>query len=176
MRENQQLKKLIIVSMLIAIEIILTRMLGITLPFARFSLGFIPMAVCAILYGPYWAGIAYAAADAIGITLIANGTPHPGFTLTAFLTGFTWGFFLYKKHLKPSERHIKFTEVIVPGLIIGIILNLGLDTYWLMEIMHKGFWGLLPTRIIKISITIPLQILLVPLVWNKLSKHASSLF
>ena len=175
MRENSKLKQLIIISMLIAIEMILTRFLCIQTASLRISLGFIPMAVCGILYGPLWAGVAYAASDFLGASLLSPFPPFPGLTLSAFLTGSCWGFFLHKKDIPMSNRNISLKETIIPVLIIGLLINLCLDTYWLTLIQKAGAIGMLPTRILKVCITMPMQLILVPLVWNKLIKRTSDL-
>lgn len=172
MRQNPKLRMIVLVALLISMEIILTRFLSINLPILRISLGFIPMAICACMYGPIWGGIAYATADFIGVSLFSPFPPNPGFTLTAFLTGTCWGLFLHKRQM-PLDREMKIWESIVPALIIGFILNLGLDTLWLSMLMHKGFLGLLPTRLVKVAITIPMQILLVPLIWNQVARRAA---
>ncbi|MGP1569758.1 MAG: folate family ECF transporter S component [Eubacteriales bacterium] len=175
MRENSKLKQIIIIAMLIAIEMILTRFFCIQTASIRISLGFIPMALCAILYGPLWAGAAYAASDFIGASLLSPLSPFPGFTFSAFLTGLCWGVFLHKKDTKITDRTISLKEMIIPVIIIGIIINLGFDTFWLTMIQHAGVLALLPLRILKVGITMPLQFILVPLIWNKLIKRASHL-
>ncbi len=175
MRTNSKLKQLIVIAMLIAVEMILTRFFCIQFPTLRISLGFIPIAVCAILYGPIWAGLAYAASDFIGASLFSPYPPFPGLTFSAFLTGICWGFFLHKKNIPLSERTVSIKEAVIPALIIGIVINLILDTYWLFLINHAGILGMLPVRLLKVCITIPLQIAIVPLVWNKLIKMANTL-
>lgn len=175
MRENSKLKQIIIIAMLIAIEMILTRFFCIQTASLRISLGFIPMALCGILYGPLWAGAAYAASDFIGASLLSAFAPFPGLTLSAFLTGLCWGFFLHKKEIPISDRTISLKETVIPVIIVGIIINLGLDTFWLTLIHHAGIVAMLPERLLKVCITMPLQLILVPLIWNKFIKRASHL-
>ena len=47
-------------------------------------------------------------------------------------------------------------------------MNLCLDTVWLHILMGKGFFALLPTRIFKAAIMIPIQTILIQLVWKNI--------
>lgn len=153
-------KKLIQISLLIAIEVILTRFCSIQTPIVRIGFGFLPIAMIAMMYGPLSAGISYVVGDILGMLLFPSGAYFPGFTLTAFLTGLTYGVFLYNK---PAT----WSRIIVAVMTICLIINLGLDTYWLSIIMGKGYLALLPTRIIKTVIMIPVQTLIIGIIWKK---------
>lgn len=154
-------KKLIQISLLIAIEVILTRFCSIQTPIVRIGFGFLPIAIIAMMYGPLSAGIAYAIGDLIGIVLFPTGAFFPGFTLTAFLTGVVYGVFLYNK---PKT----WFRIIGAVLTVCLVINLGLDTYWLSILMGKGYIALLPTRIIKAALMIPVQTLIIGVIWKKI--------
>lgn len=161
MKDKFDVKKLIQISLLIAIEIILARFCSIQTPFIRIGIGFLPVAIIGMMYGPLSAGIANAIADILGMTLFpSGGSFFPGFTLTAFLSGITYGLFLYNK---PKT----WPRIIAAASVICIILNLGLDTYWLYILMGNGILPLLPTRIMKAIIMIPIQTLMIGLIWKK---------
>lgn len=167
MQKKSNLNKIIVIGLLIAVEIILTRLLSINfIPSIRIGFGFLPVALTAIMFGPYWAAASYALGDVIGIHLfpVATAPPFYGFTITAFLTGLIFGFSFHKKL-------ITYKRVFITALIVCIPLNLGLDTYWLSLLMNKGFLVLLPVRIIKVGIHIILQTLLIPTVWNRLKNN-----
>ncbi|MBC6695580.1 folate family ECF transporter S component [Terrisporobacter mayombei] len=153
-------KKLIQISLLIAIEVILTRFCSIQTPIVRIGFGFLPIAMIAMMYGPLSAGISYVVGDILGMLLFPSGAYFPGFTLTAFLTGLTYGVFLYNK---PAT----WSRIIGAAMTVCLIINLGLDTYWLSIIMGKGYLALLPTRIIKTVIMIPVQTLIIGIIWKK---------
>ena len=71
------------VAALIAIEIVLSRFCSIATPIVKIGFGFVPIAVCGMLYGPVWAGVAGGAADLLGAVLFPIGAYFPGFTLSA---------------------------------------------------------------------------------------------
>ncbi|RDY23324.1 folate family ECF transporter S component [Romboutsia maritimum] len=156
-------------ALLIALEVILSRFLSIHTPIVRIGFGFLPLAIMGILYGSWTAGIAAIFADLIGFILFPTGTYFPGFTLTAFLTGFTYGILLYNKP--------KYTiRILISVLVVCLILNLVLDTLWLSILMGKGYIALLPTRIIKVLVMIPVQFISISLVWNKFLIRVKSSF
>ena len=160
MKNKFDVKKLIQISLLIAIEVILTRFCSIQTPIVRIGFGFLPIAIIGMMYGPLSAGIAYAIGDLLGMALFPSGSFFPGFTLTAFLTGVTYGLFLYNK---PKT----WPRIVGSVLTVCLVLNLGLDTYWLSILMGKGYLALLPTRIIKAALMIPVQTLIIGIIWKK---------
>lgn len=161
MIKNQNTTRLIVIAFLIAIEIILTRFLSINTPILRIGFGFLPVAMIGILYGPLWAGAAYAVGDFLGVMLFPTAPFFPGFTVSAFLTGLVFGLVLYQKP-------VTWKRVLIASSIVCIVINLGLDTFWLSIIMSKGVLALIPARIIKTAIMLPIQVVMIPLVWSRL--------
>lgn len=146
--------------LLIAIQIILSRFFSISTPLVKIGFGFVPLAVIGILYGPLIGGISSAICDILGAILFPTGAYFPGFTLTAFLIGFTYGYFLHNKTCS-------FKRTLIPVTII-CFLTLTLNTYWVTLITGKGFLVLLGPRIIKNLILIPIKVVVITLVWDKL--------
>lgn len=159
-------KSLIFLAFLIALEIILTRFLSINTPIVRIGFGFLPVAMAGILFGPLWAGLAYALGDVLGMLLFPAGPYFPGFTLSAFLVGLVYGFFL---HNKP----ITWKRVLIPVAIVTMVINLCLDTFWLYILMDKAVISLLPARLLKCAIMLPVQLLLIQAVWHRLLNKIS---
>lgn len=153
-------KKLIQISLLIAIEVILTRFCSIQTPIVRIGFGFLPIAIIGMMYGPLSAGVAYAIGDLLGVALFPTGSFFPGFTITAFLTGIVYGVFLYNK---PKT----WPRIIGAVLTVCLVINLGLDTLWLSILMGKGYIALLPTRIMKSVLMIPVQTFIIGIIWKK---------
>ena len=160
MDKKFDVKKLIQISLLIAIEVILTRFCSIQTPIVRIGFGFLPIAIIGMMYGPLSAGVAYAIGDLLGVALFPTGSFFPGFTITAFLTGIVYGVFLYNK---PKT----WPRIIGAVLTVCLVINLGLDTLWLSILMGKGYIALLPTRIMKAVLMIPVQTYIIGIIWKK---------
>lgn len=145
-------KKMVITALLIAVEVILSRFCSIATPIAKIGFAFLPIVAVAMMYGPIYAGIAGASADFIGAILFPIGAYFPGFTFTAFLVGITYGLFLYQK----PKGIVRITIMV---LVVSLFLHLGLNTVWIWIITGKGFWAILPTRILQTGIMTPVIVL-----------------
>ena len=77
-------KDLVMMSLLVAITIILSRFLSISTPIIKIGFSFVPLTIAGILYGPKYTMIIAVIADLIGVTLI-TGDFFPGFTVTTAL-------------------------------------------------------------------------------------------
>ena len=113
-------KKLITLSVLVAMDVVLTRFLSINAWNTRIGFGFVPMVIAAMMYGPLSAGIVAALADFIGAILFPTGPYFPGFTFSVFLMGIVFGLFLYKDR--------SFWRVVVSVLITQFVISLFLDS------------------------------------------------
>jgi len=86
---------IILCGLFIALQVVFGRLIAIDVVFMRVSFIFVPIALGGALFGPLWNGLICAAADIIGFILVPSQGPFfPGFTLSAFLSGFAYGFFL----------------------------------------------------------------------------------
>ena len=161
MNKKFDVRKLVQISLLISLQIILTRYCSIQTPIVRISFGFVPVVIIAMLYGPVSCGIANGIADIIGVMLFPTGAFFPGFTLNAILAGVIYGIFLYNK---PAT----WSRVLCALAVISIVVNLGLGTYWLSIMMGKGFIALLPARIFKEIVIIPVRAIVIGIIWKKI--------
>ena len=160
--------RLIILAFLIALEIVLTRFASINTPIVRIGFGFLPIAVAAILYGPIWAGAIYALGDILGMMIFPTGGAYfPGFTLSAFLVGAIYGLILY-------GHEVTIKRTLFASTIVAILIHLLLNTYWLTILLGQGYLALLPIRITKALILIPIEGIVIPLVYNGIIKKIPS--
>ena len=162
-------RKLVMVGLFIAMQIIFTRFSSINLPNLRIGFNYLPLSICSIMFGPLTGGIAAAVADFIGVILFpSTGAYFPGFTLTMFLTGATYGFFT-------NKMGVKILPIVISVVVVCIGLNLLVDTFWLKLILGKGYLALLPARALKSFVMIPIQVVTIPLVWKLINiRHIKS--
>lgn len=143
-------KKLIIIAMLIAFDVIFSRVLAINVLTLKLGIGFAAIAVCAMLYGPLWAGAAAAISDVIGALLFPTGGYFPGFTLTAALGGVIFGLLLYKK--RPG-----FKRAFLAALCYGVLITMFANTAMISFIADTAFWPLFVTRLVEFGVMLALQ-------------------
>ncbi|MGX7419793.1 folate family ECF transporter S component [Carnobacterium gallinarum] len=146
-----------IIGLLMALEIILTRVFSFEVPFFRIGIGFLPGVMIAMMYGPWIAGITALATDIIGMTLLPKAMFFPGFTLSAVLGAVIYGLVLYKK---PKS----LGRIIVAVLLVSVIVNLGLNSLWLSMMYDKAFIAIFPGRVVSNLIGTPLRVALIYLV------------
>ena len=161
MEKNNATTRLIVVALLLALEIILTRFCSISTPILRIGFGFLPIAMIGILYGPLWAGATYALGDFLGAVLFPIGPYFPGFTFTAMLSGLVFGLVLYK-------HPVTWKRALLASCMVVLALDLVLNTFWLSVLYGDAFIALLPTRIIKVAFAIPVETMLITLVWGRI--------
>lgn len=147
---NTEMKRIAQIGMLVAVEVVLSRFCSIITPIAKIGFAFLPIAVTGILYGPWPAGMMAVIADIIGGTLFPSGAFFPGFTLTAFLSGYTYGVFLH-------QRPANLPRIAGCVLVVQLFLPLGLNTVWLRIITGKAYLALLPVRAIQACVMIPIM-------------------
>lgn len=151
------------IALLTALEIILSRFLSISMWNTKIGFSFLPVVVAAILYGPLAAGTVGALGDFIGAVLFPIGAYFPGFTLTAFLTGLVYGFFLYRKHGWP--------QIIAAVGINQLILSLLLNTLWISILYGSVYGPLLISRLPQTAILIVVQLICIPAVAKAIARY-----
>ncbi|MDD6919907.1 MAG: folate family ECF transporter S component [Eubacteriales bacterium] len=154
-KNNNFTQRMIIMGLLIALEIILTRFLSIQLPIVRIGLGFLPVAICAMMYGPIWSGVCYAIGDVLGMMLFPSPQGYfPGFTLSAFVTGVIFGIFLYNKE-------VKFVNAFLASFVSLLIVTVFMNTLWLNMLVGKAFLVLLPPRLLEAAFMLVVEIIMI---------------
>ena len=131
--------RLVLMAMLVAIQVVLSRFLSINLWNLKIGFAFVPIALAGMLLGPMGAGLTGMVADIIGATLFPSGAFFPGFTLTAFITAFGYGFFLQKKQDMP--------HILAAVLFSEIVGTLLLNTKWISILYGTPFLPIFITRV-----------------------------
>lgn len=151
------IKQIIIAGLLLATSIVFSRFLAIKTPILKISFGFIPNMLCGIILGPWWGMCVAGLTDLIGALLFPFGAYFVGYTITATLSGFIYGLFLQKRHNKTNKKFI--INLIIAILLVLVICNSVLNTLWLHITAKKAFFVLLPTRLLKQLIMLPIEVI-----------------
>ena len=144
-------KKLIVSAQLLALDVVLTRLLAINTPLMKIGLGFAAVALCAILYGPWWAALVAALGDLVGALLFPTGAFFPGFTLTAACTGFIFGLCLYR-------RGKSLLWPILAAVLNVVLVSFLLNTAMISYISGTPYATLLKARAVQLAVMLPVQI------------------
>ena len=132
-------------------------------PNLKIGFGSIPNMLVDYLFGPVVGGLFGGAMDVIKFMLKPDGGFMPGFTFNAMLAAFIYGLFFYKKNLS-------LPRILTAKLVVIILCNIILGTYWLTLLNGKGFLAILPARAIKNLIQWPVDSLIFFLVAKTLEQ------
>ena len=154
--------RVVVMALLVALQIVLSRILSINLPFLKIGFSFLPIMVAAYIYGPAGGVIVATVSDLIGaITINTQGTFFPGFTVTAALVGFIYGMCLRGK--------ISTVKIAVGIVIKEVLCSLVLNTAWLSIMYHSSFGALAATRIWQVLAMIVVETVIADILFNRMT-------
>lgn len=165
---NKHLKAMLCVTMLTAMEVVLSRFCSISTQVGKLGFAFVPLAVCGMLFGPWWAALCGGLADFLGALLFPIGPYFPGFTLSNALMGLVFGLCLCRRF--SGWKHIAIA-VAVNRLLISLLLS----TYWVHLLYGSPFLGLLPVRVGQNIVMLVLEFLVIRLIQKPISACAAHL-
>ena len=147
-----------------AMSIVLNQLATIRVtPNLKIGFGALPNELVDYLFGPVVGGLFGGAMDVIKFMLKPDGGFMPGFTFNAMLAAFIYGLFFYKKNLS-------LPRILTAKLVVIVLCNIVLGTYWLTLLNGKGFLAILPARAIKNLIQWPVDSLIFVLVAKTLEQ------
>lgn len=161
--ELRELKTLAVSAMLLAIAVVLGFYTLQLTDYIKIGFAYIVNEMTGLLFGPAVGGIVGGLADLVKYLVKPTGPFFPGFTISGFCGGMLYGFVLYKKPLTVRR-------VILANLLVTLLVNLGLNTYWLTLLYGDSFIALLPARILKQLIMLPIEVALFYTVAKTLAK------
>lgn len=157
--------------MLTALCVVLDRLSAMN-EFLKVGLGFVPVVIAAILFGPAASALVYGLADFIAANLFPKGAYFPGFTLSAVLMGLIYGIFLYewrKKDTQLTEKRnwvriaLRYLYRVVTPTLLCSAVGMFLTTYWIAFLSDLDtYWAHFQVRLIQFAIFIPLNLVLIP--------------
>ena len=144
-------KHMVICAFMAALAVVLSYTTSIEVgPYIRIGFSGLPNRIVEFLFGPITGCIFGGALDVLKYIIKPTGPFFFGFTFDAMLSGIIYGSILYKKP-------ISIWRVLVAEFIVKLVINCGLNTLWISMLYGKGFMVLLPARIIKNAIMLPID-------------------
>ena len=150
------LVRLSFAAIMAAVSVVLCRWLGFSPgdSMYRVEIGFLPIAVVAVLAGPLWSAASYGVADLVGSLMIGMGM-NPLIFVCKILTGAIFGIFLYRR--RPG---------ITLSVIVSVVIGVWIDTLAMAGVFTLYGWAptyavALKVRAINAAINLPLRIALI---------------
>lgn len=160
-QELFKLKKLVFVSMLLAIVVVL-KTVGLNNDYVKMGLNAIPANLAYYILGPIGGAIFGALSDILGVVVLGQSL-NPLLTVTAALSGFIAGLILY-------GHPVQLWRVIAAVALKALICSIFLNTLIISAMYGAPFKALIVTRLVKNAIEVPLTIAIFYLIAKGLEK------
>jgi len=154
--EISKTKKIILSALLLASFIILDRLITINTQFLAINLSLLPIMIAAIILGSKYSTIIAILGDLIGSILWPFGAYFIGFTITSGITGFIFGWLLYKNPKKTNK--LFWVKAIISNILVYLIVNILLNSLCLHIMYEKAFIYYLGLRVSTQTILLPIYI------------------
>jgi ECF transporter S component (folate family) len=151
--ELKDVKALAMTAMLLAIAVVLGFYSLQVTDFIKISFAFLADEMTGMLFGPVVGGIMGGAADLVKYLVRPTGPFFPGFTVSGAASGLIYGMVLYKQPLT-------IRRTALANALVMLLVNIGLNTYWLTLLYGDAFFAILPARLIKQAVMFPINVAL----------------
>lgn len=151
MRELASPKNLALCGVMGALSMVLGIVASIQIgPYIKIGFSGLPNRIVECLFGPVIGCIFGGTMDILKFIAKPDGPFFFGFTFDAMLAGILYGSILYKKP-------VTIPRVFVAELAAKVIVNCGFNTLWISVLYGKGFLAILPMRLLKNAIMLPID-------------------
>ena len=151
MRELASPKNLALCGVMGALSMVLGMVASIQIgPYIKIGFSGLPNRIVECLFGPVIGCIFGGTMDILKFIAKPDGPFFFGFTFDAMLAGILYGSILYKKP-------VTIPRVFVAELAAKVIVNCGFNTLWISVLYGKGFLAILPMRLLKNAIMLPID-------------------
>jgi len=172
----------ILCGLFIALQVAFGRIMAIDVGFMRVTFVFIPIAIGGAILGPVWNGLICAAADIAGFLLVpSQGAFFPGFTLSAFLRGAAYGYFLkgalpFGAIVSPqagplSTNRSLLIRTSIAAFCVTILIDAFLSTWWVAILYEMPYSVYFTTRFIRSLALLPIHVVVFGAIWRSLGKY-----
>ena len=153
-----------VLGMLAAMSVIAAEMLKVTIVknVLELSLGFLPLAVTGMLFGPVAAMLVGAVSDIIGALIFSEGDFYFGFTLTAVLTGLFYGLLLHPQ----ADGKKRLLRVLAGQGLVSLVCFAGLNTLWAWQMGYGRSTAYIQTRLIVNLVAFPIYSAVIWVIWR----------
>lgn len=143
-------KTLATCAMLIALNIVLGYATLTISSYIRIGFGFVTVPVVSMMFGPLVGCVMGMAQDILAYIIKPTGALLISITMTAGMTGIIYARAFHKKS-------ITFLRVLLTQMVIIIFINIILNSIALAPTVASGLIGIIPSRVIKNIILLPIQ-------------------
>ena len=161
--EFKNLHTVVLCGLMGALSVILGMFASIHLGPFSITYAWIPNRIVDFMFGPV-VGAAYGGImDIIKFIIKPNGSFNLAYTAMAILAGLVFGAILYKKQ-------VSFMRIVFAQALVKAFINAGMGTYLMAFERGQAFMTLMPVRLVKNLIMIPLDSILLFVILTSIMK------
>lgn len=154
MEEFRKPRVLALCGMLAALAVVLGQVASIDIgPYIKIGFSGIPNRLVDALFGPVIGAVFGGALDVIKFMIKPTGPFFIGFTFNAMLADVIFGTIIYKYPLSMKR-------MLIAEFLNKLIVNCFFNTLWISMLYGKGFFALIPARVIKNLVMWPIDSLI----------------
>lgn len=151
LKELSVTRNVVFCGLMAALAIVLGMVASISIgQYIRIGFSGLPNRMVDFLFGPVVGCFFGGALDVLKYLMKPEGPFFFGFTLNAMLSGIIYGSILYRKP-------ISWKRIILAEFLVKLFINCVLNTLWLSMLYGNAFMVLLPPRILKNAIMLPID-------------------
>ena len=144
-------RNIVLCGLLAALAVVLGMVASIDIgPYIRIGFSGLPNRVVECLFGPVVGSIFGGMLDVLKYIMKPSGPFFFGFTFNAMVAGVIYGTVLYQKP-------VTIKRILAAEFLTKLIVNCLLNTLWISMLYGKGFFALLPLRVLKNVIMLPID-------------------
>lgn len=144
-------RNVVLCGLLAALAIVLGMVASISVgPYVRIGFSGLPNRIVEFLFGPAAGCLFGGALDILKYIIKPDGPYFFGFTLSAMLSGIIYGSIFYRKA-------VTVKRILLAEFLIKLLINCILNTLWLNMLYGQAFFALLPLRMLKNAIMLPID-------------------
>ncbi|MDR2834417.1 MAG: folate family ECF transporter S component [Streptococcaceae bacterium] len=153
MKKLFNVRVIALMGIFIALDVLLTGVFAINTPLMRITFNYLPRTFLGVLFGPFGAFVATFTSGITNDLLFPNNPFFIGFPLSAGVVGLLFGYFFYQKE-------VTLKRIILATIVISILQSLVFTPLNLYLLYQTPYASIFIPRVIRLLITIPIQICL----------------
>lgn len=144
-------RNLVLCGLMAALAVVLGLVASIEAgPYIRIGFSGIPNRIVEFLFGPVVGSFFGGALDVLKYIMKPTGPYFFGFTFNAMFAGVLYGAILYR-------RPVTIGRILTAEFLVKLLVNCLLNTLWISVLYGKGFMVLLPARVLKNALMLPID-------------------
>lgn len=144
-------RNLVLCGLMAALAVVLGLVASIEVgPYIRIGFSGIPNRIVEFLFGPVAGSFFGGALDVLKYIMKPTGPYFFGFTFNAMFAGVLYGSILYR-------RPVTIRRILTAEFLVKLLVNCLLNTLWISVLYGKGFMVLLPARVLKNALMLPID-------------------